>query len=76
NQNYANVFDAEPNKVAYEAVTGWSDGNATIPRVPDPVNGGTLLSGTTLFLNHRVEAWMTYFYNREGDRAFSALPDR
>ncbi|MBI2077993.1 MAG: carboxypeptidase regulatory-like domain-containing protein [Euryarchaeota archaeon] len=75
NGNYQNVFDAEPNKITYEAVSGWSDGNGTIPPVRDPTTGNTILRGTTLFLNHRTESWLTYFYNREGSRAFSALPD-
>lgn len=57
------VFDAEPNKVLYEASTVWSYDNSTIPY-------------TSLYLSHRTEVWMTLFYHRAGPRDFSALPDR
>jgi hypothetical protein len=73
----AGLFDAEPNKVTYEGTTVWSDGNATIPRTnlpSNPVLSG--LSGVSVYLNHRVEVWMTMFYNREGSRDFTALPDK
>ena len=73
NQNYESVFDAEPNKIEYDAVTAWSDGNATIPRQQTPVTG---ISGVSIYINHRVETWMTFFYNREGTRDYTALPDQ
>ena len=77
NQNRTAAFDATPGKVLYEAVTAWSDGNATVPRTTFPVCVQICgLSGVSLYLNHRTETWMTSFYNRPGDRAFSALPDR
>lgn len=59
----AGLFDAEANKILYEALTVWSNGNATIPM-------------TSLYLNHRTETWMTQFYNRAGTRDFTAVPDK
>lgn len=59
----AGLFDAEANKILYEALTVWSNGNATIPL-------------TSLYLNHRTETWMTMFYNRAGTRDFTAVPDK
>lgn len=69
NQDREAIFDAEPNKVLYEGLTIWDDGNSTVPGVPG------VLSGTSLYLNHRTEVWLTMFYNRAGSRDFTALPD-
>lgn len=56
------VFDAGPNNITYEGLTIWSSGNATIPY-------------TSIYVNHRTDAWLTFFYNRAGDRDFTALPE-
>ncbi|HEX9816168.1 MAG TPA: carboxypeptidase-like regulatory domain-containing protein [Candidatus Thermoplasmatota archaeon] len=56
------IFDAEPNKVEYDALTAWNANNSTIPY-------------HSFYFNHRAETWMTYFYNRPGSREFTALPD-
>lgn len=57
------VFDAEPNKVEYDALTAWNANNSTIPY-------------HSFYFNHRAEVWMTYFYNRPGSREYTALPDQ
>lgn len=57
------VFNAEPNKVVYEGTLASHYTNSTVPSV-------------AVYLNHRVESWFTFFYNREGPRDFTALPDR
>jgi hypothetical protein len=65
----AGVFDVEPGNLTYEALTVWSGNNGTVPGVPG------VLSGTSVYINHRAEAWHTFFHNRPGPRGFSALPD-
>lgn len=57
------VFDATPNKVTYEGTLASHYTNSTLPNA-------------AIYLNHRVDSWFTFFYNRPGSRDFTALPDR
>lgn len=56
------IFDATPNKIHFDGIAVPVTGNSTIPE-------------HAVFLNHRMDVLMTYFYNRAGPRDFSAVPD-
>jgi hypothetical protein len=56
------VFDATPNKIHFDGITVPVAGNSTVPN-------------HALFLNHRMEAYLTHFYNRAGPRDFTAVAD-
>lgn len=55
------VFEATEGK-PYTAIIRASTGNSTTP-------------GAAVFIDHRVENYFTFFYNRAGPRDFTVIPD-